>query len=302
MRKLGKLIVIILCVLSFAGCASKEGLDVKLFQKTFEVGKDIERYNISEFYYTYENINYDAFYQRYHVYKTDYGTPYFTHITRERKNDYGPTTPEDTVKSGTIEMTDEQWKKFYELISGGTVAEREDTADSGDSGPWYYLYWDKDKEKYREYKFVSYAAEKALEDFFVSLADSPIAVAGEDYPALDESDVGKWLGYFGYVSGQYHMEIGKPTDNTYPTSIRFIWNYSEDGDSGMYSGEVTVDGLITRNADGLTVFTGTTGEGDKLIEAVIGKSGDAIKMIVTKSDNDRIYAGNRFELTREQEN
>ena len=299
MKRLVMVLSILLCALSLAGCASGEGSDVKLFQKTFEVGKDIERYNITEFYYTYENINYDAFYQRYHVYKTDYGTPYFTHITRERKNDYGPTTPEDTVKSVTIEMTDEQWKKFYELISGGTVAEREDTADSGDSGPWYYLYWDKDKEKYREYTFESPAAEKALKEFFVSLADEPIAVAGEDYPALDESCEGKWMGYFGNVSGQYHMEIGESTGNTYPTIIRFIWNYSEDGDNGMYSGEVSVTGIISKNADGLTVFTGNTGEGDKLIEAVLGMSGDKIKMIVTKSDNDRIYPGNHFELTRE---
>ena len=300
MRRLEKFFLILLCVLSFAGCASKEDSNVKLFQKTFEVGKDIERYNIKEFYYTYENINYDAFYQRYHVYKTDYGTPYFTHITRQRKDDYGPTTPEDTVKSGTIEMTDEQWKKFYELILGGTVAEREDTADSGGSGPWYFLYWDNDKEKYREYKFVSYVAEKALKEFFVSLADEPIAVAKEDYPALDNSDVGNWRGYFGKVSGEYHMEIGEPTDDAYPTNIFFVWNYSEDGDSGMYSGEVTVDGLITKNADGLTVFTGTTAEGSELIEAVLGKSGYTIKMIVTRSDNDRIFAGNRFELTREQ--
>ena len=300
MRRLGIFILILLCVLSFAGCASKEDSDVKLFQKTFEVGKDIERYNIKEFYYTYENINYDAFYQRYHVYKTDYGTPYFTHITRQRKDDYGPTTPEDTVKSGTIEMTDEQWEKFYELISGGTVAEREDTADSGGSGPWYFLYWDNDKEKYREYKFVSYAAEKALEDFFVSLADEPIAVAKEDYPALDGSAAGEWRGYFGKVSGGYHMEIGEPSDDVYPATIRFIWNYSEDGDNGMYSGEVTVDGQIARNSDGLTVFTGTAREDGKPVEAVIGKSGDTIKMIVTRSDNDRIFAGNRFELTREQ--
>ncbi|MBO7334153.1 MAG: hypothetical protein J6U67_04585, partial [Lachnospiraceae bacterium] len=76
--------------------------------------------------------------------------------------------------------------------------------------------------------------------------------------------------------------------------------YSEDGDNGMYSGEVTVDGQIARNSDGLTVFTGTAGKGDELIEMVIGKSGDTIKMIVTRSDNDRIFAGNRFELTREQ--
>ncbi|MBP5660552.1 MAG: hypothetical protein J6X08_04385 [Lachnospiraceae bacterium] len=299
MKRLVVFLSILLCALSLAGCTSGEDSNVKLFQKTFVVGKDIERYNISEFYYTYENINYDAFYQRYHVYKTDYGTPYFTHITRERKNDYGPTTPEDTVKSGTIEMTDEQWKKFYELISGGTVAERKDTADSGDSGPWYYLYWDKDKEKYREYTFESPAAEKALEEFFVSLADSPIEAAKEDYPALDESCVGKWMGYFGNVSGQYHMEIGEPADSTYPASINFVWNYSEDGDNGMYSGEVSVTGIINKNADGLTVFTGTTGEGDKLIEAVLGKSGDSIKMIVTKSDNDRIYPGNHFELKRE---
>ena len=307
MKRLGKYFGLLLCALAcmaFCGCNPGEDSDVKLFKKEFTVGKDIERHNILDFYYTYENINYDAFYQRYRIYKSKDGQHFFFHETRERKNDYGPTTPADTTKSETIEMTDEQWNKFYELVCDGTVRERVETADSGDSGPWYYLYWEKDKEKYREYTFPSYAAEKAFIAFCESLANDPVAVSAEDYPAIDESCVGKWIGYFKTVSGQYHLELGEPQNGEFPATLFCVWNYSEDGDSGMYSGELTITGTVSVDESGLTVLTGTlddTSDAPKpTVKAVIGKSGDGLKMIITECHHDRIHPGNRFELKREE--
>ena len=301
------LLSVVLCGASFGGCTSREDSDVKLFkQKTFEVGTDIERHQILDFYYTYENINYDAFYQRYHIYKTNDGQHYFFHETRERKDDYGPCTAADATKRETIEMTDEQWKQFYELVTGGTVKEHEESAEAGGSGPWYYLYWEKDKEKYREYTFKNYAAEKAFKEFCESLANDPIAVSAEDYQPIDESYAGEWMGYFKTVSGQYHMEIGAPTNGAFPVKIFFVWNYSEDGDSGMYSGELTIEGTASVGTDGLMVFTGNLDDGSEPVElipvkAVIGKNGEGIKMIMLECHHDRIHPGNRFELKRVEE-
>ena len=293
----------IMCAVSFAGCGSGEDSDVKLFKKEFMVGKDIERHNILDFYYTYENINFDASYQRYHIYKEKDGRHFFFHETRERKGEYGPTTPADATKRETIEMTDEQWKKFYELICDGTVKEHVETADAGGSGPWYYLYWDKDKEKYREYKFPSYEAEKAFLEFCETTANTRITVSADDYPALDESYCGDWMGYFKSVSGQYHMNIGEPVNALFPITVEFVWNYSEDGD-GMYSGEAKAVGFASVLPDGVMVFKGflsdgTEGENPAFI-AYIGKDGDGIKMIVTECHHERIHPGNRFELKKEE--
>ena len=114
------------------------------------VGKDIKEDDINEFYYTKENINYDAYYQRYRFYVED-GKHMFFHETRERKDEYGPCTEDDTTLTGTIELTDDQWSEFTDLVSGGTVKSREDSADAGGTGPWLYLYWTNDKGKYQQY-------------------------------------------------------------------------------------------------------------------------------------------------------
>lgn len=170
MRKLLLLITGILTVAMLAGCTAKEDTeDVSLFSKKMIVGTDIDFDDINDFYYTEENINYDAYYQRYRFYVED-GKHMFFHETRERKDEYGPCTEEDTVQIGTIELSDDQWSEFTDLVKGGTVKAREDTADSGGSGPWLYLYWTNDKSKYQQFSFDSYGTEAKFEEFCLTLA------------------------------------------------------------------------------------------------------------------------------------
>ncbi|MBP5608275.1 MAG: hypothetical protein J6X66_08430, partial [Lachnospiraceae bacterium] len=133
------------------------------------VGKDIAFSDITEFYDTEENINYDAYFQRYRFY-TEKGKFFFFHERRERKNDYGPCKEEDAVEKGTSELKDEQWRVFCDLIGGGEVKARKDDASSGDSGPWYYLYWKNDRSRYQVYSFASYGKEKEFEKFCRELA------------------------------------------------------------------------------------------------------------------------------------
>ena len=68
--------------------------------------RNIPVQDITEFYYTYENINFNAFYQRYHFY-VDGERYMFHHETREKPNGYGWTTEEDITKSGTFELSPE---------------------------------------------------------------------------------------------------------------------------------------------------------------------------------------------------
>ena len=155
----------------FAGCkAGEDEPDMKLphIEKEMTVGSDIRSEDITDFYYTVENINYGAYYQRYRFYTED-GKLLFFHETRERE-DYGPCTEEDAVSTGTLELDDDSRARFFELVSGGKVRSREDSADSGGTGPWLYLYWTGDRGVYQQFSFGSYETEEKFEDLCEELA------------------------------------------------------------------------------------------------------------------------------------
>ena len=168
-------IYVVLFVVLLTGCVAKEGsTDMPLFSNVKTVGKDILISDITDFYYTEENINYNAYYQRYRFYVED-GKHIFFHETRKRKDDYGPCTEDDTTLTGTIELTDDKWSEFTELVSGGTVKARKDSADAGGTGPWLYLYWKNDKGKYQQFAFDSYNTLAEFEAFCFELTSADVA-------------------------------------------------------------------------------------------------------------------------------
>ncbi len=167
--KFGLIITVILFDMALSACGGAEDTEVSRYGREMIVGTDIAYDDITDFYYTKENINYNACYQRYRIYTED-GMHLFFHETRERKDDYGPCTEEDTTLTGTIELSDGQWMQFIDLIKGGTVRSREDSADTGARGPWLYLYWKNDKSKYQQFSFESYETEKKFEEYCVLLA------------------------------------------------------------------------------------------------------------------------------------
>ena len=63
------------------------------------VGDEISAGDITEFYYTYDRIGYNAFYQRYRFY-TENGKHLFSHETRRTEDDYGWNTEEDVTACG----------------------------------------------------------------------------------------------------------------------------------------------------------------------------------------------------------
>lgn len=143
------------------------------------VGEDIKENDIKEFYYTVENINYDAYYLRYLFY-TENGKHMFFFEERERKNDYGPTTEEDTKAKAEFELMDDEWSEFFDVISGGEVRAREDNSESGSRGPWTYLYWSGDKDKYQQYSFESYGSKTEFESLCEALAEKGSSVKNEE--------------------------------------------------------------------------------------------------------------------------
>lgn len=123
-----------------------------------------------DFYYTKENINYNAFYQRYRVYEED-GKHMFFHETRKVEGDYGPATEKNTTLKGCFELTEEEWKEFLDLLGQGSASHRSDHPEDGGSGPWLFLYLkDGDSEGY-EFSFSSYSLLKEFEAWCARLAD-----------------------------------------------------------------------------------------------------------------------------------
>ena len=199
MKKYLTITIVLMLVILLTGCGTSEGsVDKPLFGGGKIVGKDIRIEDITDFYYTEENINYDAYYQRYRFYIED-GKHVFFHETRERKDDYGPCTEEDTTLIGTVELTDDQWASFVDLVSGGTVKAREDSVDAGGRGPWLYLYWTNDKGKYQEFSFVSYDTEARFEEFCLSLVpDAPEKDEAANEDVVD--GVASVVGPYGQIS------------------------------------------------------------------------------------------------------
>ena len=162
MKRIGGLALIMLgCVMIFGGCAGES--------KETVTDRKIPAGDITEFYYTFENINANAFYQRYRFYSED-GKHLFYHETREKPGQYGPATEEDITSSGTAELSEEEWKEFLSFLKDGTVTARRDDTEAGDSGPWMFIYWKKDKGKYQVFEFASYEERVRFEGFCSELA------------------------------------------------------------------------------------------------------------------------------------
>lgn len=306
--RIGLLLAAAVSMLALFGCATRERIgevvDSPVIKGEKIVGKDIELFEINQFYYTVENINYDAFYLRYMFYKEN-GSYFFFHEARERKDDYGPATEEDRTDFGTVELTNRQWDAFRDLVEGGTVTKREDDADSGDTGPWLYLYWDGDKDVYQVFRFASAEKEKAFVELCESLC-APLEVSASDYPAPDESFVGNWMGYFHDVSGEYHMTVEQPdASGNFPVTINLVWMSSGNSGDGMNVDMVDITGTASVNDDGLMIFEGDMDDGsgspDMTCKAVIGTGGEELHMLVLEAgmDQSRICTGNRWDLKRE---
>ena len=128
-----------------------------------------EEENFTDFYYTLENINYNAFYQRYRVYEEE-GKHMFFHETRQVEGGYGPAAEKDTTLKGTFEMTEEEWKEFLGFLERGSASPREEDPADGDSGPWLFVYLKEGDPEGYAFSFSSYGDLKEFEDWCGKLA------------------------------------------------------------------------------------------------------------------------------------
>jgi len=163
----------LLCILLgliLASCKGESQDAVPSGPVTGEENAGPEGENFLDFYYTEENINYNAFYQRYRVYVEE-GKHMFFHETRQVEGDYGPAEEKDTVRKGSFELTEEEWKAFLGFMEMGSAFPRPEDPVDGDSGPWLYLYLkDGDPEGYA-FSFSAYETLKEFEDWCAHLSE-----------------------------------------------------------------------------------------------------------------------------------
>ena len=126
------------------------------------VGVDIAAEDITEFFYTYSSSTYPPDYQRYRLYKEN-GIYKFYHEKREGQD--WPLTEAHITISGSVELSEEEWKEFLSCINGGKVKERNQESETGGSGPWLYLYWKGDGGKYQEFSFLTVNEKNSFEEF-----------------------------------------------------------------------------------------------------------------------------------------
>ena len=158
-RLISALLALLLCL--GAGAAAEGGIWSMLFgSRPRVVGKDVALADVTEFYYTYASSTFPPEYQRYRFFVEDGGF-FFEHETREGER--FPLTEEDATVSGRVELTEAEWARFLACVEGGTVQSREESLDSGDPGPWFYLYWNGDRGKLQQFRFASLDARGAFE-------------------------------------------------------------------------------------------------------------------------------------------
>ncbi len=132
------------------------------------VGTELSLEDITDFYYTYDAPLAMSRYQRYRFYVED-GKHFFYHETRE--GGAWPLTEEYISDSGMVELNDGQWDTFCSYLAGGTARKREESLDTGDAGPWLFIYWNGGEKEGREFYFENSGTVLAFEAFCESVRE-----------------------------------------------------------------------------------------------------------------------------------
>ena len=225
------------------------------------IGIDVSFEDISDFYYTYDASTAPPHYQRYRFYAED-GRHYFYHETREGSD--WPQTEADITRSGTAELTDSQWTAFCDLLNGGIASRREEHLDSGDAGPWLYIYWRGGETDGREFSFEQPGSVLAFEEFCTALVDhhpSDHALTRFSYSIWGETMPRSWE--IALREDGYWIQENEETPRLFPETlaaelIEVIADNDADNWRGVYETEyIVLDGegfsLEMDFADGVSV-------------------------------------------------
>lgn len=135
------------------------------------VGTDIKPEVIKEFYYTISSSTNPPEFQRYRI-KLEQGQASFYHEKRE--GNHWPLRETDITIHGTVELTTEHWQNFLATLNQGVVTKRIENPAGGGRGPFLYLYWQGDEDKYQVFTFADYGKQQAFEKLCLELLPSKL--------------------------------------------------------------------------------------------------------------------------------
>ena len=127
---------------------------------------DIYLEEITDFYYTAANSENSSGYLRYRFYVKD-GSYFFSFDKRDANGNYA--AAEGESGNGNVSLNTEERLAFFKLIQTGSIKARDESSESGGSGPWMYLY----TEKYPDglvFHFASATEQTAFEEYCAELA------------------------------------------------------------------------------------------------------------------------------------
>ena len=157
----GACTMILLCGAFFmtSGCSA-------IGRQEFVVGKDIDLADVKDFYYTIDASTYPPEFQRYRFTNKD---GQYSFYYEKREGNSWPLREKDITVSGTVKLTDGQWREFCDYIKDGKVTKRKDNVNAGGRGPWLYLYWTKDKGTYQVFAFADNVKKQGFEKLCLEL-------------------------------------------------------------------------------------------------------------------------------------
>ena len=121
------------------------------------VGKQIPFRDVTAFVYTRASSTNPPEHTRWHLMLQN-GTPVLMY--EQRTGNHWPLTGEDISASSTVTLTQTQWQTLLHCLQGGQVIRRTENPETGDSGPFMYLYWQGDRDSIRQFTFASHEREQ----------------------------------------------------------------------------------------------------------------------------------------------
>ena len=76
----------------------------------------------------------------------------------------------------TVNFFQEEWDEFCSFLEGGHVKKEDDEPIDGDDGPWFTLYWKRDRSEFRDFSFAAYDAQVSFENYCAELASTASAL------------------------------------------------------------------------------------------------------------------------------
>ena len=139
------------------------------FDREMVVGKNISLDEITQFHCVRDSSVYPPVYTAYH-FCIENGSAQFEYETREGNS--WPLTEEDIAILAAKDLTQEEWDELCSFLEGGHVKKEDEDLVDGDDGPWFTLYWDRDRSEYRTFSFATDESRRSFEEYCEHLAAS----------------------------------------------------------------------------------------------------------------------------------